>query len=121
LFENKYVSRAALGYLQLEKKLSRRKEDILNSYDSEYNTYMESDEYSNWFEKQQKIKDDDDYKNDPDPKGYKLFMDYLEGKWSVEPFVTKVCRRNWQDADLHAKAVPFYIKNGKLETILIYF
>jgi len=27
--------------------------------------------------------------------------------------VNKVCKRNWQNADLHAKAVGFYIRNSK--------
>jgi len=43
-----------------------------------------------------KTKDDDDeYRHDPDPKGYKLWNNYLSGKWSISPFVEKVCRRNW--------------------------
>jgi len=63
-------------------------------------------------------KDDDEYKNDLDPKGYQLFKDYLEGKWSIDSFVTKVVRRNWQNADLHAKAIPYFIRNGKLETTI---
>ena len=82
---------------------------------------MASEEYKALQEKQSKSQDDDEYKNDPDPKGFNLYKDYLEGKFSIEPFVTKVCRRNWQCADLHAKAVGFYIRNGKLETCLTRF
>jgi len=74
---------------------------------------VESQEYLDLQEKLKKSNDDDDYKQDNDPKGYQLYKDYLEGKFSIEPYVTKVVKRNWQDADLHAKAVDFYIRNGK--------
>lgn len=113
LFQNRYVSRAALGYLQLDKKLSGKKAELLEGFKTEYEVYMDSDEYINHLEKVNKANDDDDYKHDSDPKGFKLYKDYLEGKFSVEPYVTKVVKRNWQDADLHAKAIEFYIKNGK--------
>jgi hypothetical protein len=99
--------------LQLEKKLSGKKAELLAAFTSEYETYIESDEYINLLEKLSKSNDDDDYKKDSDPKGYHLYKEYLEGKFSIEPYVTKVIKRNWQDADLHAKAIGFYINNGK--------
>lgn len=113
LFYNRYVSRAALGYLQLDKKLHSKKAELLEAFSSEYETYIESQEYTDLQEKLAKSNDDDDYKQDHDPKGFQLYKDYLEGKFSIEPYVTKVVKRNWQDADLHAKAVDFYIRNGK--------
>lgn len=61
-----------------------------------------------------KTKDDDDeYRNDPDPKGFKLWSNYLSGKWSIFSFVEKVTRKNWQDAHLHAKALTYFLANGK--------
>jgi len=99
--------------LQLDKKLTGKKAELLEGFSTEFEVYMDSDEYINHLEKVNKANDDDDYKHDTDPKGFKLYKDYLEGNFTVEPYVTKVVKRNWQDADLHAKAIEFYIKNGK--------
>lgn len=104
--------------MQLDKQLHSKKAELLEAFSTEYETYVESQEYKDLQEKLSKSNDDDDYKQDNDPKGYQLYKDYLEGKFSIEPYVTKVVKRNWQDADLHAKAVDFYIRNGKLETML---
>ena len=45
LFENRYVSRAALGYLQLDKKLHAKKADLLAAFAPEHDAYLASEEY----------------------------------------------------------------------------
>lgn len=108
------MSRAALGYLQIDSKLRKNKAAELEKYKPELQYYTKSKEYKKLNEDLKAKDDDDEYRHDPDPKGYLLWDKFLSGKWNIGDFVQKVTHRNWQDAHLHAKAIVFWLAEGKI-------
>lgn len=95
LLENKYVSRAALGYLQIEAKIGSEKEKRSAEQQPVTDAYYASEEYKELLEARAKKDDDNEYRNDPDPKGMKLYQSYLDGKFDICNFVIRVIKRNW--------------------------
>ena len=45
LIQNKYVARAALGYLQIDKKIGNKKAELKEEYAIVNKEYLESEEY----------------------------------------------------------------------------
>lgn len=81
------MSRAALGYLQIDSKLRKTKAEELEKYKPELEAYIASDECKELKKKIKSKDDDDEYKNDPDPKGMMLYEKYLTGKFNIGKFV----------------------------------
>jgi len=44
-----------------------------------------------------------------------LWEKYLSGKFNISTFIQQVTQRNWQDQHLHAKAIEYWLAEGKLE------
>lgn len=117
LIQNKYVSRAALGYLQIEKKLASKKAELAQAQKQITTDYLAGEEHKAVLEACAKKNDDNEYRNDSDPSGYKLYQDYLDGKFDIGAFVERVIKKNWQDPALHAKAIPYFLSKGKLDSL----
>ena len=108
------MSRAALGYLQIDHKMRKNKAEELEKYKPELQFYVKGIEYRELTKKLKAKDDDDEYRHDPDPKGMLLWEKFLTGKFNISGFVQKVTQRNSQDAHLHAKAIVFWLAEGKI-------
>lgn len=85
----------------------------------EFEEYQTTDEYKKWEKEYENREDDDDVRNDPDPQGWKLYIDAASEPCKVAlDFVTKVSMANPKDANLQVKALYFFIREGKDEMAL---
>ena len=67
--------------LKLAKKVEKIAEAERTKFKPELENYLASDEYKALFKNQDKIEDEEDeYKKDMDPQGYKMYDDLLNGK-----------------------------------------
>jgi len=100
--------------LRLDHQISKVKDEELAKIDPEKEEWMKSEDYTKLQEKLAKDHDEDEYKNDTDPQGFELYRQVLEGKSDfIWKFVDLVTSKN-TDVNLHAKALPYFIKQGKM-------
>ena len=112
LYKNRTLASTAVSFIRLEHKVSKIRDEELEKLEPELEEWKTTKEYSDLQEKLSKAEDEDEYKNDDDPKGFKLYKNLLEEKYDISKFVIKIADKN-KDPVLHAKALPFFIKKGK--------
>ena len=113
LYKNRTMAQTAISLIRLEHKVGKIKDEELEKMEPQFEEWKQTQEYADLQKKLSEAEDEDEYKNDDDPKGFKLYKNLLEGKYDIGKFVTKVTDKN-KDPVLHAKALPFYIKKGKI-------
>lgn len=113
LYKNRTMAQTAISLIRLEHKVGKIKDEELEKMEPQFEEWKQTQEYTDLQKKLSEAEDEDEYKNDDDPKGFKLYKNLLEDKYDISKFVTKVTDKN-KDPVLHAKALPFFIKKGKL-------
>jgi hypothetical protein len=73
MHRNKNAVRAAIGLIRTMNKVNKIKEAELEKLKPEAETYKASKEYKDLVEELRKRDEDDDYRNDYDPKGYEAY------------------------------------------------
>ncbi len=73
LYKNKFAVKSTIGMIKVMKKIESIKESELEKLKPEFEEYKNSEEYKKLLEDLRKKDDDDEYRNDPDPKGYELY------------------------------------------------
>jgi len=111
LKQNKIVIRAAIGYLRLMHRVNKEREQELVAFAPQMEEYLASDDYKTLVEKLSKAEDEDEYKNDRDPKGFFTYKKLLDGELDLTDWVEKVARVN-TGAELNAKCVPAFLNQG---------
>lgn len=72
----------------------------------EYDAYMETEEYKKWLVEFEKNEENNDLRNDPDPKGWKLYIDLLKDPTSkFTQFAYDCCSANPMSAELQVKCL----------------
>jgi len=78
VYRNKYAVRAALGTIKVFRRVSKlNKEEELAKLKPEVEEYKNSKEYKQIQDEIRKKDDDDDFKNDADPRGYDLYESFV--------------------------------------------
>lgn len=114
IYKNKYAVRSTIGEIKVLKKLDRIKEEEGTKIKPEIEAYKTSKEYEKLIEELKKKDDDDEYRNDPDPKGYDLYEKSIKdpiGK-AVE-IAIHLAKTNENAKDLHAKVIPIFLMKSK--------
>lgn len=78
VYRNKYAVRAALGTIKVARKVNKlNREEELAKLKPEVEEYKSSKEYKQVQDEIRKKDEDDDFKNDPDPRGYDLYESFV--------------------------------------------
>lgn len=78
VYKNKFTVKAALGYLRVAQKVSKlNTQEELAKLKPEIEQYKASPEYKHLLDELKKKDDDDEYRNDSDPKGYDLYEKFV--------------------------------------------
>lgn len=95
LYKSKYAISSTIGMIKVMKKIDLIKEAELEKIKPEIEEYKNSKEYQTLQDGLRKGDDDDDYKNDADPKGYELYEKCVSFfKILLSSFI--VVRPNWE-------------------------
>jgi len=78
LKQNRTVIKNAISYLRLIHRVNKEKEQEKLAFEPKYQEYIESEEHTKLMESLSKAEDEDEYKNDTDPKGYFMYKKLLE-------------------------------------------
>ena len=73
IYTNKYAVASAIGIIKVMKKVDTIKEEELKKLKPEVEEYKQSKEYQKLQEDLKKKDEDDEYRNDSDPKGFELY------------------------------------------------
>jgi hypothetical protein len=73
VYKNKYAVKCAIGIINTLKKINSHVEEEKAKFEPLHKEYLESAEYKKLQEELKKKDEDDDYRNDTDPKGYDHF------------------------------------------------
>lgn len=90
--QNKNAVRAAIGMIKTMNKANKIKEQELEKLKPEAETYKSSKEYKDLVEDLRKRDEDEDNRNDYDPKGYEAYENSVS-KFYLKPLVE---RSNWK-------------------------
>jgi hypothetical protein len=75
--------------------MGNRRTELLAEYAPVLKEYLESEDNKTIQAACKKKNDDNEYRNDTDPAGYKLYQEYLENKFDITFFVERVIKKNW--------------------------
>lgn len=73
IYKNKNAVKAAFGIIKTMNKVEKIKEEEEKRFKPEFDEYKASTEYKNLVEDLRKRDEDDEFRNDYDPKGYDLY------------------------------------------------
>ena len=73
VFQNRTVARTAISLIRLDHRVNKVRDDELAKLEPQIQEWMESPKYTELQEKLNKAEDEDEYKNDDDPEGFKLY------------------------------------------------
>lgn len=78
IYKNKFARKTCIGVIQIMNKLMKSKDQELTTFIPKYEEYMISEEYKKLVDDLNSKEEDDEYRNDYDPKGYELYKKSLE-------------------------------------------
>ena len=73
IWKNRTVARTAVSLIRLDHRVKKVRDEELAKIEPLIAEWNESAEYTELQEKLSKAEDEDEYKNDDDPKGFKLY------------------------------------------------
>ena len=73
IYKNHNAVRAALGIIKTMNKVQKIREEEEKEFQPEIEAYRNSDDYKKLMEDLKKKDEDDDYRQDSDPKGFELY------------------------------------------------
>lgn len=73
IYKNKNAVDAAIGIIKTMNKVENIKEEEQKRFGPEIQEYKDSKEYKDLMEELRKRDEDDEYRNDYDPKGYDFY------------------------------------------------
>lgn len=73
IYKNKYAVKAAYGLIKTMNKVDKIREEEEKRFKPEFDEYKNSSEYKKMVEELKKKDEDDEFRNDYDPKGYDLY------------------------------------------------
>ena len=73
VFQNRTVARTAISLIRLDHRVNKVRDEELAKLEPQIQEWMESPKYTELQEKLNKAEDEDEYKNDDDPEGFKLY------------------------------------------------
>ena len=120
IYRNKYAVRSTIGEIKVLKKLDRIKEEEAARIKPEIEAYKASKEYEKLLEELKKKDEDDEYRNDTDPKGYELYEKAIKdpiGK-ALEMAVL-IAKTNDSAKDLHAKVIPIFLQKSNVHILIM--
>ena len=87
VYKNKYAVKCALGIIKCLTKLDKVKEEETKRFLPLHDAYMSSDEYKKLQEELRKKDEEEEYRNDTDPKGFEhykkcvnIFLSFFSSK-----------------------------------------
>ncbi|CDW89756.1 n-alpha-acetyltransferase auxiliary subunit-like [Stylonychia lemnae] len=115
IYKNKNAVRAAIGIIKTMKKVDKIREEEQKKFQPEFDSYKASTEYIKMCEELKKRDEDDEFKNDFDPKGYDLYQKALQDPIKVAyDFAVLVASCNPEVKEVQAKMIPIYLRKNKL-------
>lgn len=80
IYKSKWAVRGCTLLLKIASQIRKisSEEKILEDSKAEYDEYLETEEYKKWFAEFEKNEENNEIRNDPDPKGWKLYLDLLK-------------------------------------------
>jgi len=67
LLHNKYAVRTAIGQIKVLNKMKKNQDKLKEEFAPEHKAYKDSKDYQDLQESLNKLEEEDDYRNDPDP------------------------------------------------------
>jgi N-alpha-acetyltransferase 15/16, NatA auxiliary subunit len=83
MHRNKNAVRAALGAIRTLSKVNKIRTQELEKLQPEFEAYKASKEYKDLIEDLRKRDEDDDYRNDYDPKGYEAYEKAVRNRYYI--------------------------------------
>lgn len=90
LYKNKNAVRATLGIIKTMNKVQKQRQEEEEKFKPELETYKASTEYKQMVEELKKKDEDDEFKNDYDPKGYDLYEKAVSLYYFIFNFSLKI-------------------------------
>ena len=82
IWQNRTVARTAVSLIRLDHRVNKVRDEELAKIEPLIAEWNESVEYIELQEKLSKAEDEDEYKNDDDPKGFKLYKSLVSAELS---------------------------------------
>ena len=73
IWQNRTVARTAVSLIRLDHRVSKVRDEELAKIEPLMQEWLESAKYTELQEKLKSAEDEDEYKNDDDPEGFKLY------------------------------------------------
>jgi len=114
IYTNKNAVKAAIGIIKTLKKVDQNREEEEKKFQPEFDTYKASEEYKKLCDELKKKDEDDEFRNDYDPKGYDLYLKSVKDPISsAYEFPVLVASANPDAKELQAKIIPIYLRKSK--------
>ena len=113
IYKSKWAVRGCTLLLKIASQIRKisSEEKILEDSKAEYDEYLETEEYKKWFAEFEKNEENNEIRNDPDPKGWKLYLDLLKDPTQkFVPFAHECCQANPEAAELQVKCLEAFIQ-----------
>ncbi len=114
LYKYKHVVKIAIGLCKLASKVEKIKTQELARFVPLYEDYKQSDEYLKLQSDITATDDEEDYKKDQDPKGFKKYHELLTGKLDFSKFIDCCARLNPDCGEMQYAALKYFLLGGKL-------
>lgn len=123
MYKGKWPVRGCVHLLKVLKRIRRdicADESKVAEMKAEHAAFLESDEHKKWLEEWDK-KDEDlnELRNDPDPKGWQLFLDVLASPTGhFLKYADDVASCNPESAEVQVKCMDLFIDDGNVALAL---
>jgi len=115
IYRNRNAVRSAVGIIKTMSKVQKVREAEQKLFEPEMEAYRNSDDYRKLLEEIKKRDEDDEYRQDSDPKGFELYEKSLKDPMGKALEITVlVADKNPDDKELQAKAMPVFLAKEKL-------
>ena len=123
LYEGKWPTKSAITILKVIKRIRRdvaSDKGKITAVKAEHAAYLKSDEHTKWLKEwDEKDEDLNELRNDPDPKGWDMYLQVLEDPTGYYlRFAEKTATANPGSAELQVKGLDLFIAADKTESAL---
>ena len=120
IYKGKWPIKGCVSLLKVVKRIRRdvcADEGKVKEVKAEHDAHLESDEHKKWLKEwDEKDEDHNELRNDPDPKGWALYLDVINDPagYYLE-FAQGCCVANPDSAELQVKCLDMFIAGKKTE------